>query len=1085
MSMLQIKVKLNMNRKDKALYILKTYKNQVYDYLGMGSSGVVFHDDKWVYKVYISDKYEIDIGILYFIKSQLSLFIDSKYLYEIHEVIENIDSSILIYPYEKSIIVESISEEEYIFFLAELWEKRLILRDIKNENFIRTETGLKLIDYEFEGYNDNLFLNMCVRAYLNVKNNDINPSLKKKIARSAINNFDLPELEGVQGFVSKVFTQIMYSQSRLSLDSIENLELKSRDKTSIVSYDDLDNLETLFYNQITNGFYLQGLGIDDVSICNSNYFKPKEVSLHYTKILSFRANVSLLIKTCAQDVKTIEANVRHIIKQLSSPNCFYERVVSIDPKEFDFLREYNTSGKLGDLIIICKRLVKENVIDRYIICNEAASIVNKRWFNIECNNSHSIKNAPVTSQLYALEKCKGDYILQMDSDVIIVRKDYSHSFLEDMLSAIEQDNRVVSVGFNICKSDEDYYIEYHGFENGGFVPEVRMGLFSKSRLLAARPLYNTVKDGFLSLSWFRSLHETQKQKGLCSLRGGDNRSFYIHPQNYRKKQEDSWMTILDKAEQNIIPSLQINEFDLAGSYHDWCLDKRHEDLVVVCVMRNVEYSRFLRMWTTLLSQSYKEWGLVLIDDASTNGLPIFVENIISLQKEKVSFVKNRHRNGGMHNTYKAIHHYIDNPNAIIVTVDGDDALIGKDVLKTLYSKFTNDKADVVIGRMYQTYRLQAHYRYPVDFINPRKVGGNVWQHIRSFKKYLFDSLEKYDLQSFTKLSDKYSLKESIKLNWIQDCTDFAMMVPIIEMSSNPVMLDDICYYHERSTLNTSERRHFKEDCIADILNKKNKLPENVVYGRKKFLPNLNKIEIDITYECNLNCISCNRSCRQAPTKEFMSLEQIKKFVAESKDNEKKWELINILGGEPTLHKDFKTIIEYIVKEYILAYSHETVLQVVSNGVTDRSRQLLYEISDLENVYIDYASFKDNNKVEYFTPFNLAPIDDDRYVNEDFSCACWVTSYCGLSLNSRGYFACSVVGGMERVMNKGLYISSLNNMTHEKLDQQLNLYCRYCGNYSDYASNNGGFIARSDKAPLKSELISKSWKIIYDEYNNTK
>jgi MoaA/NifB/PqqE/SkfB family radical SAM enzyme len=74
------------------------------------------------------------------------------------------------------------------------------------------------------------------------------------------------------------------------------------------------------------------------------------------------------------------------------------------------------------------------------------------------------------------------------------------------------------------------------------------------------------------------------------------------------------------------------------------------------------------------------------------------------------------------------------------------------------------------------------------------------------------------------------------------------------------------------------------------------------------LPNLNQIEIDITYECNLKCINCNRSSTQAPIKEGMTLEQIENFVRESVELNKKWKLINLLGGEPSIHKDFLEIV---------------------------------------------------------------------------------------------------------------------------------------------------------------------------------
>jgi len=72
----------------------------------------------------------------------------------------------------------------------------------------------------------------------------------------------------------------------------------------------------------------------------------------------------------------------------------------------------------------------------------------------------------------------------------------------------------------------------------------------------------------------------------------------------------------------------------------------------------------------------------------------------------------------------------------------------------------------------------------------------------------------------------------------------------------------------------------------------------------EYYRNLSMIEIDITYACNLRCYNCNRSCTQAPTVERMTVDQIKKFVEESKASNLQWKRIRILGGEPTLHPDF-------------------------------------------------------------------------------------------------------------------------------------------------------------------------------------
>jgi glycosyltransferase involved in cell wall biosynthesis len=1070
-----IKSKVRVNQ---ASNILQTYKQSNYRYLGEGQEGVVYTDEQRVYKVLDS----VSENKLLLLKANLTLLKNAGHLYEIESIVRFQNTNIMIYPYENSEPITVLCENDFVGFLAEMWQRKLIAKNIKPENFVRVSGVIKLIDYELELYTDNLFLNMCVRSFIWVKYFRQDKSFINRLSRSAINNFDLPELTGVQEFVNKVFSAIIYKESTLA---IQKFDYQTSNQNGIVElpFNQLQNLELLFFSSLSKGLYLNRLEIKDIKLDNNNYFAPEFVHLHFHEIKPFRKTVSLIIKTCPQDYETIYINVKHIVKQLSSPNIFLEKIIAIDTKEKKYTREFTDKGTLETLMQQVKRLIEEQVVDHYItLPAEEVVNVNKRWFDIAINETHSAKGAPTAPQLYAFEQATGEYILQMDSDVLIARKDLSHSFLEDMVSEMEKNQKVVSVGFNVCQSVD--YKPYFGFESGGFVPEVRMGLFHKERFLLLRPLPNSLtQSGKLQKSWHRAMEQKQKETGLCSIRGGDSRSFFVHPQNYRKTNADVWTTILDRVASGYIPECQKNEFDCAGSYYDWTSPKRNEELVIVCLVRNVAYERFLKMFCSVVSQTFTDWGMIIIDDASDNGLPIFIDNIIRGYSNKITFIKNQIRQGGMANTYKAIHYFASNPETVIMTIDGDDAIIGKTTFEKIIKKYRNDNADVVIGGMYQTYRLQAYYRYPANFVNPRNNGGNVWQHIRTFKKYLFDSLDISDLKITN--TNQSAITKALSNQWLPGCADFAMMVPIIELSKNPMQLDGFCYYHEREVTNP-ERKTIKEQCVADILNKKSKNASCVFKGRKSFLPNLNKIEIDITYDCNLKCIACNRSCAQAPSKERLEFSDIQNFVAESIESGKKWELINILGGEPTLHPDFEKIVKYISEKYIVLHSPNTVLQVVSNGLTAETRNILNRIKSVKNLFIDYNSFKTDNKIEYFSPFNDAPIDDENFKNADYTKACWVTSYCGIGLNKFGYYGCASAAGIDRIINKDRGgIKHLKVIDMEKLHEQFLKFCPLCGNFKDYDVNYGNFIPRCEKAPLKENIVSKSWIELYNLYNQKK
>ncbi|WP_111710174.1 glycosyltransferase [Lutibacter citreus] len=1060
------------NRVIKAESILKSQNILNPVYIGNGHEGVVFRDENYIYKVIIPLQFEgFSFEKAY---SRISFFLnlpeEIQHLYSI-ELIRTNETFIVKYDYEEGEICLNYSEDDAISVLTELWIHKIIIMDCKPENCIRVDNTIKIIDLDGKDYTDNLFLNMCARMYLYANyHNEYEYSRFQKVKRSAINNFELPELKELRNFVNKVFANIILSQSQIindnSINDVDNERFRCLKSL---------NFENIFFSNLKKGKYLANISFDKISLNNQNYFEPENFGVEFKKIVPLDKKVSLLIKTCPQDIQTVEENIKHIVKQLSSPNSFYEVVVLIDPRESNYLREYNSKGTLLDLIRSIEKLVKDRIIDRYIIYDNNESIeVNKHWFNIECNSSHTSKNAPVSTQLWAFNQCKGDYIFQLDVDVLIGRKNYNHSFLTDMLNEFDENRNVISVGFNIYNEESN---DYFGFKNGGFVPEVRMGLLHKERMNSLLPLPNSIDDnGNLELTWHRSLLKKQKETKKCSIRGGDHVSFYIHPQNYRKKKPYAWMSILDRIEKNIIPKIQYGAFDCEGSLYDWSIPKRNEKLVVVSCFRNVSYDRFLRMWYSLMSQSYNDFGLILLDDNSDNGLPYLIDSLIKPYMDRITFIKKRTKSTRLENVYRSIHYYMDNPESIVVMLDGDDALIGNQTLQNLIYKYENYNADVVVGRFHQTYRLQPHYRYPVDFDNPREKGGNVWQHLKTFKKYLFDSIP---LTHF-KYEDKE--KKLYQNKWFETCDDFAFMVPIVEMSKQPLQLDEVNYFYERDFDKKDDDRDLKEKCIANILNKPGLSPVNTFKGRKAFEPNQNIIEIDITYDCNLKCIGCNRSCTQAPTTESLDISDIEKFIKDSISLNKKWELINVLGGEPTIHPDFEEIVNLIHNNYIESFSQETILQVVSNGVEKRSRDLCEKVKKLKNVRIDYGSFKESKNVEYFSPFNDAPIDDDNFKGADYKKGCWVTSYCGIGLNKRGIYACSVIGGIDRLKGGNKAINGLLDLSKERLEKQLEEFCKYCGNFKAYNQNAGDFIPRIEKEPFKN-VVTKSWKEIYKNESN--
>ena len=182
-----------MNRRERALNLLKRYKKQDYHYLGEGFSGIVFHDGNFVYKVHIplsNDSYGESNGLAY-LHEKLHVFKNSVHFYEL-DLFKVEGIPVLKYLYEKGEEVGRISEDEYIDFLTESWGKKVSFKSItKDQNFIRVNGILKFIDYEILPYNDNLFLNCVARAFMYLKYSDFSEQDYNRMKRSLINNFSI------------------------------------------------------------------------------------------------------------------------------------------------------------------------------------------------------------------------------------------------------------------------------------------------------------------------------------------------------------------------------------------------------------------------------------------------------------------------------------------------------------------------------------------------------------------------------------------------------------------------------------------------------------------------------------------------------------------------------------------------------------------------------------------------------------------------------------------------------------------------------------------------------------------------------
>ena len=511
--------------------------------------------------------------------------------------------------------------------------------------------------------------------------------------------------------------------------------------------------------------------------------------------------VSLLIKTCLMEWKIIERLVRHQVAQLEEPVAFVEKVVVVDPSEGPFTRQYEEADADAHRGAM-DRLVEDGVVDRVVYAPNDPAVLRctyRKWFGVESEETHSIDGQQLFATLYGFDCCAGDYVLQLDSDILISRSDEDHNYLAEMVDVLRRDPGALFVPLSICRSGRLPYTS-EGLK-GDWRVEARGCMFDRQRLQSVLPVPNELEDGRFSKTWHRAFDGVIASGDYRSYRGGDPRAATIHVPNDRKSGVMDLLGIVGAVERGFVPSCQMESIDLVGSSEEWAGPKRGEPFVFVICGRNVDAGRFKQCFESLVAQSCGDWGAIVVDDASTNGFGDYAEMLTADYADRVTLVRNETRRGSLYNQWSAVIRYCTDPETVIVTLDADDALAGRHVLNRVRAEY-DDGADLTVGSML---RLDKEVDYAVEFDKPRSWDSNVWQHLRTFKKYLFDAIDVEDLK--------------LDGEWIDLANDWAFMVPMVEMANSPRQLPEPLYIYEPAEAKQKEDRLQRDAVIARILAK--------------------------------------------------------------------------------------------------------------------------------------------------------------------------------------------------------------------------------------------------------------------------
>lgn len=243
-------------------------------------------------------------------------------------------------------------------------------------------------------------------------------------------------------------------------------------------------------------------------------------------------------------------------------------------------------------------------------------------------------------------------------------------------------------------------------------------------------------------------------------------------------------------------------------------------------------------------------------------------------------------------------------------------------------------------------------------------------------------------------------------------------------------------------------------------------------------------ELDIVNFCNLSCYACNRFMDSMPTKNKMTLEQIKRFVDESIELNWNWRELRVMGGEPTLHPEFKEILHELLR--LKDNKPSIVLKVITNGSGDKVKERIklipkdYVVGNSETRYEETGIALDPEKDKYAVRPNArmipdfgnmwqAPIDNlpiSKIVNfpgkippsmpvnlykENTIFSCQVHETCGLGISHLGILPCGCGNAIGRVLGLDFFFKSLKEITIEACHEKLELLCGLCGRNMNYTT----------------------------------
>lgn len=508
------------------------------------------------------------------------------------------------------------------------------------------------------------------------------------------------------------------------------------------------------------------------------------------------ADCSLLIKTNPMEHKSIYRNIRHIVTALERGGRFEKRVAVADLTETaERARRYDADDAVR-LRSELERAKLNGLVDEIIYVGnpEKQAGVYGKYFGMESSSGHCVNGQGLYATLVGFETVSTRYVFQTDSDILYFNGDCK-AFSEG-LEAVKGGAVTATIGIAAEKSDIKVY---------GTRTEVRTGFIDLRALKGLLPLPNALEDGILQLPWHRALDKVLQPKESVRLKNKD--AWFVHPENEKKREKNLVAYAGSRISSGKATRAQFGNVNLQGDKNAWA-EQTDADVAVYIRGYNTPPEKLKRMFDSLKRQTYQDFKIVYLDDASANESAEYAKFILRYDKyfagKTISFFNDTNV-GELENFVFVMQSAIKNQDGVVINLDNDDYLVNDRAIEIIVKAFEGG-AEITCGNCIRYDKPLKRYELKSFDRVWERGGDNIWLHPKCFKRYLFECI---DIENDLKIDGKF-----VDVN-----TDFAIMLPMIRAAKRKAFIDEVLYYFEPSLENRTRHGKYSDGYKAQIKEK--------------------------------------------------------------------------------------------------------------------------------------------------------------------------------------------------------------------------------------------------------------------------